>query len=94
MKSTEATEPRRDADDLLPEYEFDYRNARTTRPYHCIKRCFCRCLICRFGIASKVLHRAMTSERHHMARIHALQHQIGGKRVPKLMGMKRNPRLF
>ncbi len=31
MKSTEASEPQHDTDDLLPEYEFDYRNARPNR---------------------------------------------------------------
>ncbi|WP_219904594.1 hypothetical protein [Stenomitos frigidus] len=31
MKITEASEPQRDADDLLPEYEFDYLNARPNR---------------------------------------------------------------
>ena len=31
MKSTEALEPQYDADELLPEHEFDYRNARPNR---------------------------------------------------------------
>ncbi|MBC7969108.1 MAG: hypothetical protein H7Z11_03060 [Verrucomicrobia bacterium] len=31
MKIPEASELRRDADDLLPEYEFDYLNARPNR---------------------------------------------------------------
>jgi len=31
MKSAEVPEPQHDTDDLLPEYEFDYRNARPNR---------------------------------------------------------------
>lgn len=31
MKSTEASASQYDADDLLPEYEFDYRNDRSNR---------------------------------------------------------------
>ncbi len=31
MKSTETFEPQHNADDLLQEYEFDYRNARPNR---------------------------------------------------------------
>ncbi len=59
-----------------------------------LKRRFCRFLVRCFRVAPKALHRLVPRQRHHVIRIHAIEHQVCSVSMPELVSMKLDARLL